>query len=389
MYAWETALTTRDTNRIVRPLEWGFDWLEDFSPMARRSRPPHLSDYDRMIAINADIVARADEFYGYTTPTDFRLEARHPQLFPTNVRPETLAGRRRNQTPGRDRRARRSRVPPLHLTRPHPLPRKRHRQRPLVPRPPRNAKRQAQTGHDRHAPVERRRLLPQRPLHPLQPLRHLLPPPLQALPRHPPPRRARALRLRRQRQRRPHHRSLPPGRRRHPQLPRLARISKATSSSASSAPASAAATPSSPPPSTRASRSAPSTTPPPGSATSSGPARAPATSAPPSSRPASRRIRSARSSPSSARCPTWTVSPQEPDKPRRSLVVHATYDLTFPLEYSLDVLKNFDALNSRLRLQSPPLRPLHHRRNPLQIPRRLVPRSLRLLRIQTPRPIHP
>ena len=32
MYAWETALTTRDTNRIVRPLEWGFDWLEDFSP---------------------------------------------------------------------------------------------------------------------------------------------------------------------------------------------------------------------------------------------------------------------------------------------------------------------------------------------------------------------
>jgi len=30
--------------------------------------------------------------------------------------------------------------------------------------------------------------------------------------------------------------------------------------------------------------------------------------------------------------------------PKRSLVVHATYDLTFPLEYSLDVLKNFDAL---------------------------------------------
>jgi hypothetical protein len=89
MYAWETALTTRDTNRIVRPLEWGFDWLKDFSPIALEA-DPHLSDYDRMIAINADIVARADEFYGYTTPTDFRLEARHPQLFPTNVRPETL-----------------------------------------------------------------------------------------------------------------------------------------------------------------------------------------------------------------------------------------------------------------------------------------------------------
>jgi hypothetical protein len=95
MYAWETALTTRDTNRIVRPLEWGFDWLEDFSPLARAAAPhpndtPVADDYARMVAINRDIVARADQFYSYTTPTDFRLEARHPQLFPTNVRPETL-----------------------------------------------------------------------------------------------------------------------------------------------------------------------------------------------------------------------------------------------------------------------------------------------------------
>src|SRR5271170_8016864 len=43
-----------------------------------------------MTAVNADIVDRADQFYSYTTPTDFRLEARYPQLFPTNVRPETL-----------------------------------------------------------------------------------------------------------------------------------------------------------------------------------------------------------------------------------------------------------------------------------------------------------
>jgi Alpha/beta hydrolase domain containing 18 len=92
MYAWETALTTRDTNRIVRPLEWGFDWLEDFSPLAvpAAHAAPAPDDYDRMIAINRDIVARADQFYGYDTPTDFRLERRHPQLFPTNVRPETL-----------------------------------------------------------------------------------------------------------------------------------------------------------------------------------------------------------------------------------------------------------------------------------------------------------
>ena len=97
MYSWETALTTRDKNRIVRPLEWGFDWLQDFSPLAAEAvqaspaEPTSVADdYARMTAVNADIVARADEFYGYTTPTDFRLERRHPQLFPTNVRPETL-----------------------------------------------------------------------------------------------------------------------------------------------------------------------------------------------------------------------------------------------------------------------------------------------------------
>jgi hypothetical protein len=91
MFAWETALTTRDTNRIVRPLEWGFDWLDDFSPAAASSSDLCSAQaLSQMIAVNDDIVARNHEFFGYTTPTDFRLEERHPQLFPTNVRPETL-----------------------------------------------------------------------------------------------------------------------------------------------------------------------------------------------------------------------------------------------------------------------------------------------------------
>ena len=85
MFSWETSLTTRDTNRIVRPLEWGFDWLSSPSPETPST------NLDRMIALNADLVAHADQFFSYNTPTDFRLERRHPQLFPTNVRPETLA----------------------------------------------------------------------------------------------------------------------------------------------------------------------------------------------------------------------------------------------------------------------------------------------------------
>jgi hypothetical protein len=101
MFAWETALTTRDTNRIVRPLEWGFDWLKDFSPLASESgesaeagastQADTLCDLERMIAVNREIVERSEEFFGYETPKDFRLETRPPQLFPTNVRPETLA----------------------------------------------------------------------------------------------------------------------------------------------------------------------------------------------------------------------------------------------------------------------------------------------------------
>jgi dienelactone hydrolase len=89
MFSWETALTTRDTNRIVRPLEWGFDWLTDFS-----LAPVETCDtnaFQAMVEANQNIVARSGEFFEYQMPTDFRLELRHPQLFPTNIRPETLA----------------------------------------------------------------------------------------------------------------------------------------------------------------------------------------------------------------------------------------------------------------------------------------------------------
>jgi len=98
MIRWETALTTRDTNRVVRPLEWGFDWLADFSELAAESHRLDMAGQlttedalDRMMRVNEEIVARNAEFYGYATPTDFKLEHRHPELFPTNVRPETLA----------------------------------------------------------------------------------------------------------------------------------------------------------------------------------------------------------------------------------------------------------------------------------------------------------
>jgi hypothetical protein len=88
MFSWETALTTRDTNRIVRPLEWGSEWLSDFPVSNRELDAENLAG---MTALSEAIASRSDEFFGYVTPSDFRVEERYPQLYPTNVRPETLA----------------------------------------------------------------------------------------------------------------------------------------------------------------------------------------------------------------------------------------------------------------------------------------------------------
>jgi hypothetical protein len=99
MYEWETRLTMRDENRVVRPLEWGFEWIVPFLeahgfgdavPSAEVMRDDAAAEA-AMVRINQLLIRHSDTFFGYQRPTDFRLEERHPQLFPTNVRPETLA----------------------------------------------------------------------------------------------------------------------------------------------------------------------------------------------------------------------------------------------------------------------------------------------------------
>jgi hypothetical protein len=99
MFRWETRLTTRDENRIVRPLEWGFDWLAPFLgdhgfasvlPGPEVDRDPAAAEA-ALVRINQLLIRHSDQFFGYKRPTDFRLEERYPELFPTNVRPETLA----------------------------------------------------------------------------------------------------------------------------------------------------------------------------------------------------------------------------------------------------------------------------------------------------------
>lgn len=95
MYRWETALTTRDTDRMVRPLEWGFESLEDFTLSSGFSglHPPSLDPAlgeAAMLQLNDFILQHRAEFFAYRSPEDFVLEQRHPRLFPTNTQPESL-----------------------------------------------------------------------------------------------------------------------------------------------------------------------------------------------------------------------------------------------------------------------------------------------------------
>lgn len=76
MYDWETRLTTRDTNRVVRPFDWGTEWTEGW-PGVNGHRPSERAATEAYFhELNQYLVAHSDEFFAHRTPTDFRLEKR-------------------------------------------------------------------------------------------------------------------------------------------------------------------------------------------------------------------------------------------------------------------------------------------------------------------------
>src|SRR5947209_12374570 len=76
MYGWETRLTTRDTNRVVRPFEWGEQWARGW-PLVNGDFASAGADPGRFLCeLNKRIVEHSDEFFSYSTPRDFRLETR-------------------------------------------------------------------------------------------------------------------------------------------------------------------------------------------------------------------------------------------------------------------------------------------------------------------------
>ena len=70
-------MTSRDTNRVVRPFEWGVEWTRDWPVPLATQGPENVSDSEAYLReLNSQIIERSDEFYSCPTPGDFRLTQR-------------------------------------------------------------------------------------------------------------------------------------------------------------------------------------------------------------------------------------------------------------------------------------------------------------------------
>ena len=88
MYDWEHRLTSVDNNRVVRPLDWGIEFAQDW-PCRNGSVGQPVEDPAKFfIDFNRRIVASSDEFFSDKTPTDFHLEKREVQVFSTREVPD-------------------------------------------------------------------------------------------------------------------------------------------------------------------------------------------------------------------------------------------------------------------------------------------------------------
>jgi len=101
---WERRLASRDTNRVVRPFEWGLEWTRDW-PVASRIPQNGHQPHEYMRDLNEAALLASDEFFAYQVPGDFRQEGKlvtftspvhtpypennlvHAQWFPADSKP--------------------------------------------------------------------------------------------------------------------------------------------------------------------------------------------------------------------------------------------------------------------------------------------------------------
>jgi Dienelactone hydrolase and related enzymes len=72
MERWENRLCFAATNRVVRPFEWGIEWVSDWPASRLHARNGHDPEaYLRVV--NEAAIQDSDQFFGYETPSDFQL----------------------------------------------------------------------------------------------------------------------------------------------------------------------------------------------------------------------------------------------------------------------------------------------------------------------------
>ena len=72
MEEWETQLCFRSNNRVVRPFDWGLEWIENWPAASQTPRNGH-SPAQFLTELNLRSICNSDQFFSYETPRDFRL----------------------------------------------------------------------------------------------------------------------------------------------------------------------------------------------------------------------------------------------------------------------------------------------------------------------------
>ncbi len=69
----EETVAARTTDRVVRDFDWGLDWTRDW-PCTSRVHPDSDNPAAYLRRLNQAAVRESDQFFGYSCPTDFRIE---------------------------------------------------------------------------------------------------------------------------------------------------------------------------------------------------------------------------------------------------------------------------------------------------------------------------
>ena len=71
MDRWEDDLSTRSTDRVVRPFEMGLEWIENWPVKLKRGAE---NDFEYIVRLNHKIIAEGRSFFAYDVPAKVRSE---------------------------------------------------------------------------------------------------------------------------------------------------------------------------------------------------------------------------------------------------------------------------------------------------------------------------